>query len=103
ARFGARFFNQFDGQAPILGLLAVCGLYSLAPFREVEQHFLAWLHSTRHLRGDLRALTHHLQECLQQPTPVERRRNIEMLEAGTALRVRERTPGRSILDHVRPE
>jgi hypothetical protein len=77
--FGARFFDQFQGQAPILGLLAVCGFYSLEPFRQVEQHFLAWLHNTRHLRGDLHTLAQHLQDCTLVPSPEERRRNIETL------------------------
>ena len=79
--FGARFFDQFEGQAPILALLATCGLYSLAPFRELEQHLLAWMHNTRHLRGDVRALGQHLEECVLLPSPGERRRNIESLEA----------------------
>lgn len=79
-RFGARFFEQFEGQAPILALLATSALYSMAPFRELEQHLLSWLHSTRHRRGDLRLLADHLQECDQRPTAEERRRNIEMLQ-----------------------
>jgi hypothetical protein len=79
--FGARFFDQFEGQAPVLAVLATCGLYSLAPFRELEQHLLAWMHNTRHLRGDVRALGQHLEECALIPSPEERRRNIEGLEA----------------------
>ena len=79
-RFGARFFEQFEGQAPILALLATSALYSMAPFRELEQHLLSWLHSTRHRRSDLRQLAQHLQECELRPTAEERRRNIEMLE-----------------------
>ena len=80
-RFGARFFEQFEGQAPVLALLATSGFYSMAPFRELEQHLLSWLHSTRHRRSDLRQLTQHLQECELRPTGEERRRNIEMLES----------------------
>jgi hypothetical protein len=80
-RFGARFFEQFEGQAPILALLATSALYSMPPFREVEQHLLSWLHSTRHRRGDLRQLIEHLQECDLLPSGEERRRNIEMLES----------------------
>ena len=79
--FAARFFDQFEGQAPVLAVLATCGLYSLAPFRELEQHLLAWMHNTRHLRGDVRALAQHLEECVLIPSPEERRRNIESLEA----------------------
>jgi hypothetical protein len=79
--FGARFFDQFEGQAPILALLATCGLYSLAPFRELEQHFLAWMHDTGHLRADVRALAQHLEECVLIPSAEERRRNVESLEA----------------------
>jgi hypothetical protein len=79
--FGARFFDQFKSQAPVLSLLATCGLYSLAPFRELEQHLLAWMHNTRHLRGDVRTLGQHLEECVLLPSPEERRRNIESLEA----------------------
>jgi hypothetical protein len=79
--FGARFFDQFEGQAPVLSLLATRGLYSLAPFRELEQHLLAWMHNTHHLRGDVRTLGQHLEECVLLPSPEERRRNIESLEA----------------------
>jgi hypothetical protein len=81
AGFGARFFDQFEGQAPILALLATCGLYSLAPFRELEQHLLAWMHDTGHLRGDVRSLAQHLEECALTPSAEERRRNVESLEA----------------------
>jgi len=52
----------------------------LAPFRELEQHLLAWMHNTRHLRGDVRTLGQHLEECVLLPSPGERRRNIESLE-----------------------
>lgn len=79
--FGARFFDQFEGQAAVMALLATSGLYSLAPFREIEQHFLSWLHNTRHLRSDVRLLTQHLQDCALVATAEERSRNIASLAA----------------------
>jgi hypothetical protein len=39
------------------------------------------MHNTRHLRGDVRALGQHLEDCALLPSREERRRNIESLEA----------------------
>lgn len=65
--------------APVYALLTSFGLYSLTPFREVERNLLAWMHSTRHLRGDVRLLAQHLQECGFNITPVDEQRNREFL------------------------
>lgn len=73
-------FVKLEENAPVLAILVTFGLYSLAPFREIERNALAWMHSTSHLRGNILALTHHLQECDFVVTPEEQRRNIVGLE-----------------------
>ena len=45
-----RFLQEFDNQAFVLALFASFGLYSFAPFREVERNVLSWMHDTGHLR-----------------------------------------------------
>lgn len=67
------------GNAPVYALLTSFALYSLTPFREVERNLLAWMHSTRHLRGDTRLLAQHLQECGFTITPSDEQRNREFL------------------------
>lgn len=67
--------------APILAMLMIFSLYSLAPFREVERNALAWMHDTRHLRTDATALGNHLVECDFAVTTEEQRENVRSLEA----------------------
>lgn len=66
--------------APIVAMLMIFSLYSLAPFREIERNALAWMHDTRHLRKDATALSNHLVECDFTVTPEEQRENVRSLE-----------------------
>src|SRR5262245_4346432 len=59
-----KFLQDFDNQAFVLALFASFGLYSFAPFREVERNVLSWMHDTQHLRGELEALATHLEDCV---------------------------------------
>jgi hypothetical protein len=74
-----QIFRPLENSAPFMAVVAISTLYWLAPFRMVEQHFLSWLHSRRQMRGDLRMLTQHLEDCALVPTAEERRRNNETL------------------------
>src|SRR5262252_4756326 len=76
-----RFLQEFDNQAFVLALFASFGLYSFAPFREVERNVLSWMHDTRHLRGELEALAVHLEDCIFNTSPEEHNRNLKNLEA----------------------
>lgn len=76
-----RFLEEFDSQAFVLALFAMFGLYSFAPFREIERNVLSWMHDTRHLRTDLRALAIHLEECSFNISAEELSRNLRALEA----------------------
>ena len=76
-----KFIEDFDNQAFVLALFASFGLYSVPPFREVERSVLSWMHDTRHLRGDLKALTAHLEECPFNVSAEEQNRNLKSLEA----------------------
>ena len=76
-----RFLQEFDNQAFVLALFASFGLYSFAPFREVERNVLSWMHDTRYLRGELEALAVHLEDCVFNTSPEEHNRNLKNLEA----------------------
>jgi hypothetical protein len=76
-----RFLQDFDNQAFVLALFASFGLYSFAPFREVERNVLSWMHDTQHLRGELEALATHLEDCVFNTSPEEHIRNLKALEA----------------------
>ncbi len=75
-----KFLQEFDNQAFVLALFASFGLYSFAPFREVERNVLSWMHDTRHLRGELEALASHLEDCVFNISPEEHNRNLKNLE-----------------------
>jgi hypothetical protein len=79
--FVPKFLEEFDNQAFVLALFAFLGLYSFAPFREIERNVLSWMHDTRHLRGDIEALAIHLEECPFNISPEEYNRNLKSLEA----------------------
>ena len=79
--FVPKFLLEFDNQAFVLALFASFGLYSFAPFREVERNVLSWMHDTRHLRGELEALAVHLEDCVFNTSPEEHNRNLKNLEA----------------------
>lgn len=74
-------FRGFDNEAFVFALFATFGLYSFAPFREIERNVLAWMHDTGHLRGDVQALAVHLQECSFNISAGEQKRNLKSLEA----------------------
>ncbi len=76
-----RFLQEFDNQAFVLALFASFGLYSFAPFREVERNVLSWMHDTGHLRGEFEALAVHLEDCAFNTSPEEHNRNLKSLEA----------------------
>ena len=76
-----RFLQEFDNQAFVLALFASFGLYSFAPFREVERNVLSWMHDTRHLRGEVEALASHLEDGVFNTSPEEHSRNLKSLEA----------------------
>ena len=42
-------FKSLEKQGPLLAVMALVGLHSLAPFREAERAFIIWIHSVRHL------------------------------------------------------
>ena len=65
----------------MLALFASFGLYSFAPFREVERNVLSWMHDTGHLRGEFEALAVHLEDCAFNTSPEEHNRNLKSLEA----------------------
>ena len=75
-----KFLQDFDNQAFVLALFASFGLYSFAPFREVERNVLSWMHDTQHLRGEFEALATHLEDCLFNTSPEEHARNLKALE-----------------------
>src|SRR5215813_2225249 len=76
-----KFLLDIDNQAFVLALFASFGLYSFAPFREVERNVLSWMHDTQHLRGELEALAAHLEDCIFNTSPEEHIRNLKALEA----------------------
>jgi hypothetical protein len=76
-----KFLQEFDNQAFVLALFASFGLYSFAPFREVERNVLSWMHDTGHLRGEFEALAAHLEDCAFNTSPEEHNRNLKSLEA----------------------
>lgn len=76
-----KFLEEFDSQAFVLALFATFGLYSFAPFREIERTVLSWMHDTRHLRADLKTLAAHLDECPFNMSAEELGRNLKALEA----------------------
>jgi len=76
-----KFLQEFDNQASVLALFASFGLYSFAPFREVERNVLSWMHDTGHLRGEFEALAAHLEDCAFNTSPEEHNRNLKSLEA----------------------
>src|SRR5262245_27235823 len=75
-----RFLQEFDNQAFVLALFACFGLYSFAPFREIERNVLSWMHDTQRLRADLEALAAHLKECAFNISVEARDRNLETQE-----------------------
>lgn len=79
--FAPKFLEEFDNQALVLALFACFGLYSFAPFREIERNVLSWMHDTRHLRADLKALAEHLEEGAFHASADEQNRNLKSLEA----------------------
>ena len=76
-----KFFAEFDNQAFVLALFATFGMYSFAPFREIERNVLSWMHDTRHLRTDFKILSEHLEECPFSISAEEQNRNLKSLEA----------------------
>ena len=76
-----KFLQEFDNQAFVLALFASFGLYSFAPFREVERNVLSWMHDTGHLRGEFEALAAHLEDCAFNTSLEEHNRNLKSLEA----------------------
>ena len=72
-------FKSFENQSPLLAVMALVGLQSLAPFREVERAFIIWVHSVRHLHGDVNALIAHFQACEFVPSDVEHHGNLDDL------------------------
>lgn len=72
-------FKSFEHQSPLLALMALVGLQSLAPFREAERAFIVWIHSVRHLHGDVSTLVAHFQTCGFAPSDVEHQKNIDEL------------------------
>jgi hypothetical protein len=72
-------FKSFEHQSPLLALMALVGLQSLAPFREAERAFIVWIHSVRHLHGDVSTLVAHFQSCGFTPSDVEHQKNIDEL------------------------
>jgi hypothetical protein len=76
-----KFLEEFDNQAFVLALFATFGLYSFPPFREIERSVLSWMHDTRHLRSDLKALSEHLGQCPYNVSAEEQSRNLKDLES----------------------
>jgi len=76
-----KFLQEFDNQAFVLALFASFGLYSFAPFREVERNVLSWMHDSGHLRGEQEALAVHLEDCVFNISAEEHNRNLKSLEA----------------------
>jgi hypothetical protein len=72
-------FKSVENQSPLLAVMALVGLQSLAPFREAERAFIIWIHSVRHLHGDVNTLIAHLQTCAFTPSDVEHQKNIDEL------------------------
>ena len=72
-------FKSMEKQAPLLAVMALIGLNSLAPFREAERAFIIWIHSVRHLHGDANTLVAHFQTCAFRPSDVEHQKNLDEL------------------------
>src|SRR5262249_31764539 len=72
-------FKSFEQQSPLLAAMALGALQSLTPFREVERAFIIWVHSVRHLYGDVNTLMAHLQTCAFTPSEVEHQKNLDEL------------------------
>jgi len=72
-------FRSLEKQGPLLAVMALVGLHSLAPVREAEQAFIIWIHSVRHLHGDAKTLIAHFQTCVFTPSDVEYQKNLDEL------------------------
>jgi hypothetical protein len=72
-------FKSLEKQGPLLAVMALVGLHSLAPFREAERAFIIWIHSVRHLHGDVNTLIAHFQTCAFTPSEVEYQKNLDEL------------------------
>jgi hypothetical protein len=72
-------FKSLEKQGPLLAVMALAGLHSLAPFREAERAFIIWIHSVRHLHGDTTTLIAHFQTCVFTPSDVEHQKNLDEL------------------------
>jgi hypothetical protein len=70
---------SLKGQAPMLAILALCTLWQLAVFRDLERSFVITLHSARHLNSDSELLSQHLIHCDFKPSEIERARNLNDL------------------------
>jgi hypothetical protein len=72
-------FKSLEKQGPLLAVMALVGLHSLAPFREAERAFIIWIHSVRHLHGDANTLVAHFQTCGFTPSDMEHQKNLDEL------------------------
>jgi hypothetical protein len=72
-------FKSFENQSPLLALMAMGGLLSLAPCRDTERAFIIWVHSVGHLHGDVNALVAHFQTCAFVPSDAEHQGNLDDL------------------------
>src|SRR5262249_9153060 len=72
-------FKSLEKQGPLLAVMALVGLHSLAPFREAERAFIIWVHSVRHLHGDATSLIAHFQTCAFTPSGMEHQKNLDEL------------------------
>src|SRR5262245_49121465 len=72
-------FKSLEKQGPLLAVMALVGLHSLAPFREAERAFIIWIHSVRHLHGEAKTLIAHFQTCVFTPSDVEHQKNLDEL------------------------
>src|SRR5262245_27956320 len=72
-------FRSLEKQGPLLAVMALVGLHSLAPLREAERAFIIWIHSVRHLHGDAKTLIAHFQTCDFTPSEVEHQKNLDEL------------------------
>ena len=72
-------FRSLEKQGPLLAVMALVGLHSLAPLREAERAFIIWIHSVRHLHGDAKTLIAHFQTCVFTPSEVEHQKNLDEL------------------------
>lgn len=69
--------ENFKGQAPLLAAFTMGGLLQLSFVRDIERSTLIWLHSQRHLHGDIKQLSSHLQRSVFVSSEEEKAKNFE--------------------------